>query len=43
MYFPLGKLHEWGKRPGVQPQVMDSEIPKYALHPFEKERQQEVS
>ncbi len=28
MYFPLLKLHSWGKRSAAQPKTADSEIPQ---------------
>ena len=33
MYFPLFKLHGWGKRSGIQPKTIYSELPK-ALPPL---------
>ena len=27
MYFPLLELHGWGKRPGIRPKTIDSEVP----------------
>ena len=34
MYFPLSKLHGWGKRSAVQPKTIYSEIPLFFMSEY---------